>query len=223
MELSLAEHPREVVHTSLTLLTLNGRVKNRKMKSVLLENCKCGPVKKIRNFYMLKVPNVGVSIFVYLRGAFKITVSNELGCRQLWLNINRYLNTIVDLLDVFYTEPIDDIDMGITQISITMTPFQSTNVKMTYEGLLRLFEEKNCMLHCKIGGYTLRHEINWVGYEAGLSSYYFKVVKDEDILGGIKLYNNLKAVTMCFKIDVLLDLCALSKDFILHLVKCEST
>lgn len=168
---------------------------------------------------MLKVAKLGVCVFLYLRGAFKITVSNEIGCRNLWQNINRYLNFIIELMNVFFTKPIGDIDIGVTQISITMTPHQGSRVKLTYEGLLTMFEEKNSILHCKIGRYILEHEINWMGYEAGLSSYYFKVKKDKDIIGGIKLYNNLKAVVMCFNIDELLALCEMSKDFILDLLK----
>lgn len=180
----------------LSLVTLNGACEGRKFK---LQNIPSNNVKKqynvrrVRNYLAFSLVSLGLDVFIYAQGGFKITVKWSKYFRHVIQQLECVINKLINVMETFYCAPIHDIKVKITQITILLIPIPNAK-KLTYESLCKVssLEENKIFIKCEECLFI--HEVNWLKYEEGTSSFYFKIFFNGKREGGIKIYNNFKSV-----------------------------
>lgn len=209
----------EVTSSHLSLLTLNGRITNPKTKLKVLEEVKKEnySIKKVKNFYLLKFNKLGICISLYSKGGFKVTISRENGCIEVIKRVNHYLEKVMDIVNILYTEGIRGYELSITQVSVIIKPEEKKH--LTYSTLIKQLKQNNNELRWSCKDYTLTHTINWMGLESGLSSFYFQIRDNEEgkYKGGIKIFNNFKVVLMLKEILIIPEFINIIQNFTLSL------
>ena len=202
-------------HTYLSLITINGRAHNVTLNNNIKRRNNDQQIMKINNFYMIKLHKMDTTILLYSKGGFKITI----GCNKTVIkNLHLHLKRVLDLLALFFKEKLKKVTMKITQISILIRPIRIIDNILNYKNMqAKMLLRDNLIIYNKMD-YTFSHEINFVAHECGQSSYYFTITIKNTREAGIKIYNNFRAVLMCFdkdKVAYIVDIC---KDFLNYLM-----
>lgn len=204
---------------SLSLITVNGRCINNKGKNFTLTGKTNQLLKKeynlrrVRNFLLLKLQDLGVNLCIYSRGAFKWTLSPTKRTFSIIKHFEQVSSRLVEIVDSFYSESVEETEAKITQIAILITGIK-TEKKITYEHLITRNQWKNDKAEWDVNGIRYEHTINHVTLENGNSNYYFPIQKKGKKVGGLKLYNNAKAVLFIFELENLQELSTSAKKFI---------
>ena len=195
------------IKQNLSLLTINGSCGNGKLKLMKYKNIDLYPhykLRRVRNFVTFNLKTMGLCVNLYSKGCFKVTVKASNYSNYVLTNINYVLNSLVDIMELFYQTDIKDVTARITQLAcMVQHKFKTpTNFnKLSYEQLISCRDEKKNKVVFYCENYKFEHEINWEGLENGMSNYYFKVSqRDCEVnLFGVKLYNNLKLLIFYYK------------------------
>ena len=74
--------------------------------------------------------------------------------------------------------------------------------RLSYQSLETKFPIEKNEIVIWVRQLKLVHKINWVNYEdCGSSSFYFHILEEDDVIGGVKLFNNTKAVVFVYRVD----------------------
>lgn len=205
----------------LSLLTFNGKCDNENLTLRPVTDQKLVTkykIRKVRNFITFAVDDLGINVFLYARGGFKITLKSTTEARSVIKKIDLVLRRLVDILQFFYGVPIDRFEVNLTQISLITGNLPGENLgKISYQDLIKT-RKYNCnQLTYEFQNFTIIHDISWEKLEDGCSNYYFKILDesagDEKSVGGFKLYNNFKTVLFVHNIDYLTDFIRIVKIF----------
>lgn len=202
-------------NTYLSLITINGKIHNVTLiekfeKKIRRYNW----ITKVNNFYMIKLKRMDTTILLYSKGGLKITI----GCnKNVIQNLNLHLERVLDMLALFFNEQITRVDMKITQVTILLRPVKSIANILTYKNMISKMTQKDNYIIYNNLDYKIYHEINFFAHECGQSSYYFTIEIKNVRTGGIKIYNNFRAIIMCFDKANIFYIVNICKDFLNYL------
>lgn len=203
----------------LTLLTFNGMCEHRTLNIHPILNQKLKDVyqiKMVKNFMTFSIKKLGINVLVYARGGFKITIANSLYINNIISGLDKTMNYIINVLELFYRTTIVNVTINLTQLAFTIKTEEEEKRKISYSTLL---EKKQLNeVCCEIDEFKFVHIINWMILEDGNSNYYFSIYHKLKKIGGLKLYNNLKTVLFMNDTNYLDELETLVSKFIKKLV-----
>ena len=204
--------------TSLSLLTINGCCTNRRkdlrlqlMKNRFLESKY--NIRKVRNFIVLTLRDLAINICIYSRGGFKFTISQSNRLKIIISQLENVTNSLIKLIGTCYSGSIENVEAKLTQIAVLIRGNQ-TSLKISYEHLIALNQWHNNRAEWKLLNYRFCHSINHVSLENGNSNYFFPIFNEHKKVGGLKLYNNCKAILFVYNIDNLQDLVKVTLKFL---------
>ena len=215
---------RRIYH-SASLLTINGKCENvqkdkklglklNRYKTPYLK--KNMEIRKIRNFLSIHL-NLGIDIFLYNRGCFKLTIKKTPYFNQIVSEIEELVDKLEKIMYVIYSDNIILTKFDITQlVSILRWEYDASSAfKINYHKMVEIYECKNT-LTWEEGNFIICHSINWVNYETGTSSIFFTIMcKTADKkIAGFKLYINLKIVLFTYDINFLTPLSRIIPEFV---------
>lgn len=193
-------------------LTLNGRVKSRTGEIVLRDVTRFlseriiqkYSIKRVRNFYCIKLYSLGLVINVLYRGCFQIIIKNSHYIKPIINDIEKIVIELKYVLEIFYGQSQIYIDyLKLSQVVTSLRFNLNVAYKLSYNILMR----KTCLfrntLTYNVAQFRFVHRLHFME-ENGLASYQFEVStnnRNGKPIFYLRLYNNLKCILFIVDID----------------------
>ena len=196
------------MYRRLCLLTFNGKLladtpmtlKNDKIRKKIKN--RYFSVKKVRNFFTIKINGLSAFICAYSKASFKITFAESLHFKEIIQNLEWVVSKFCSMLQILYCDENQEVietKVCLTQVAVNLQYDNITDKKISYELLKKKYQIIKNQIIIEIDECSFVHNINYISLEeSGSSSYFFSIIHEGKRIASLKTFVNQKQITYIY-------------------------